>query len=114
MKKLSLQSGVKRQLQFPDETRRDRYQVTVIGYVEGRSLMITAPQKNSNFILLREDHRLPGTGTGSFARRIQRIDDQRQNQRRRTGKNFNAGSRDLLTPENGNRWQKLATVRREI
>ncbi len=54
MKKFSLQSGVKLQLQFLDETRRDRYQVTVIGCVEGRSLMITAPQKNGNFILLRE------------------------------------------------------------
>ena len=54
MKKLSLQSGVKLQLQFLDETRRDRYQVTVIGYVESRSLMITAPQKNGNYILLRE------------------------------------------------------------
>jgi len=54
MKKFSLQSGVKLQLQFLDETRRDRYQVTVIGYVEGHSLMITAPQKNGNFVLLRE------------------------------------------------------------
>lgn len=54
MKKLSLQSGVKLQLQFLDETRRDRFQVTVIGYSEGHSLMITAPQKNGNFILLRE------------------------------------------------------------
>lgn len=54
MKKLSLQTGVKLQLQFLDETRRDRYQVTVIGYVEGHSLMITAPQKNGNFVLLRE------------------------------------------------------------
>jgi len=54
MKKLSLQSGVKLQLQFLDETRRDRYQVTVIGYVEGHSLMITAPQKNGNYVLLRE------------------------------------------------------------
>ena len=53
-KKLSLQTGVKLQLQFLDETRRDRYQVTVIGYVEGHSLMITAPQKNGNFVLLRE------------------------------------------------------------
>jgi len=54
MKKFSLQTGVKLQLQFLDETRRDRYQVTVIGYVEGHSLMITAPQKNGNFVLLRE------------------------------------------------------------
>jgi c-di-GMP-binding flagellar brake protein YcgR len=53
-KKLSLQSGAKLQLQFLDETRRDRYQVNVIGYVEGHSLMITAPQKNGNFVLLRE------------------------------------------------------------
>ncbi len=54
MKKLSLQSGATLQLQFLDETRRDRYQVNVIGYVEGHSLMITAPQKNGNFVLLRE------------------------------------------------------------
>ncbi len=54
MKKLSLQTGVKLQLQFLDETRRDRYQVTIIGYIEGHSLMITAPQKNGNFLLLRE------------------------------------------------------------
>lgn len=54
MKKFSLQSGVKLQLQFLDETRRDRYQVTVIGYIEGRSLMITAPQKNGNLLLLHE------------------------------------------------------------
>ncbi len=54
MQKLSLQSGVKLQLQFLDETRRDRYQVTVVGYVEGRSLMITAPQKNGNYVLLHE------------------------------------------------------------
>lgn len=58
MKKFSLQAGVKLQLQFLDETRRDRYQVTVIGYVEGHSLMITAPQKNGNFVLLREGQQL--------------------------------------------------------
>jgi c-di-GMP-binding flagellar brake protein YcgR len=54
MKKFSLQSGAKLQLQFLDEPQRDRYQVTVIGYVEGRSLMITAPQKNGSLLLLRE------------------------------------------------------------
>jgi c-di-GMP-binding flagellar brake protein YcgR len=54
MKNFSLQAGVKLQLQFLDETRRDRYQVTVIGYVEGHSLMISAPQKNGNYVLLRE------------------------------------------------------------
>jgi len=54
MSKLSLQSGAKLQLQFLDKTRRERYQVSVIGYIEGHSLIITAPQKGTGFVLLRE------------------------------------------------------------
>ncbi len=50
----ALQAGVKLQLQFMDEPERGRFQVTVIGYVEGRSLMISAPVSNGHVLLLRE------------------------------------------------------------
>lgn len=50
----ALQSGAKLQLQFLDNLQRGRYQVTVIGFVEGRSLMITAPHTNGQILLLRE------------------------------------------------------------
>ncbi len=49
-----LQAGVKLQLQFLDQPERGRYQVTVIGHVERKSLLITAPQANGHVLLLRE------------------------------------------------------------
>ncbi len=50
----ALQAGIELQLQFADEPSRGRYKVTVIGYVEGRSLLITAPVSNGHVMLLRE------------------------------------------------------------
>ncbi len=50
----ALQAGIELQLQFTDEPNRGRHKVTVIGYVEGRSLLITAPQSNGRIMLLRE------------------------------------------------------------
>jgi len=53
----ALQAGVELQLQFADEPSRGRYKVTVIGYVEGRSLLITAPMMKGRVMLLREGQR---------------------------------------------------------
>lgn len=53
----ALQAGVELQLQFADEHLRGRYKVTVIGYVEGKSLLITAPMMNGRVMLLREGQR---------------------------------------------------------
>jgi len=50
----ALQAGDTLQLQFPGEPERGRYKVTVIGFVENCSLMITAPKKNGHILLLRE------------------------------------------------------------
>ena len=50
----ALQAGTKLQLQFTNEPERGRYQVTIIGYVEGRSILTTAPVSKGNVILLRE------------------------------------------------------------
>lgn len=58
MNNFGLQAGVKLQLQFADNLDRGRFHVAVIGYVEGRSLMISAPQTNGNLLLLREGERL--------------------------------------------------------
>ncbi len=50
----ALQAGDNLQLQFLDEPERGRYPVTVIGYVEDCSLMITAPKMHGHLLLLRE------------------------------------------------------------
>lgn len=49
-----LQAGDKLQLQFLEDPDRGRFQVTVIGYVEGVSLIISAPRHNGHIMLLRE------------------------------------------------------------
>lgn len=54
MKKIALQAGIKLQLQFLDNPQQGRFQVTVIGYVDERSLIITAPTVNGHLLLLRE------------------------------------------------------------
>jgi c-di-GMP-binding flagellar brake protein YcgR len=54
MKKFALQAGAKLLLQFLDNPKLGRFQVTIIGYVEGSSLMITAPMSNGSILLLRE------------------------------------------------------------
>ncbi len=54
MSRCALQAGDTLQLQFLDEPERGRYPVTIIGYVEDCSLMITAPKMNGHILLLRE------------------------------------------------------------
>jgi len=50
----ALQAGDSLQLQFFDDPDRGRFRVTVIGYVDGCSLMISAPRMNGHILLLRE------------------------------------------------------------
>ncbi len=50
----ALQAGDSLQLQFLDDPDRGRFRVTVIGYVDGCSLMISAPRMNGHILLLRE------------------------------------------------------------
>lgn len=49
-----LQAGETLQLQFIDDPGRGLFKVTVIGYVEGCSLIISAPKSNGHILLLRE------------------------------------------------------------
>ena len=78
MKKFALQAGIKLQLQFLDNPQRGRFQVTVIGYVDGRSLLITAPTVNGHILLLREGQQfvvrfLSGTQIVGFNSEIMKI-----------------------------------------
>jgi len=50
----TLQAGDSLQLQFVDYPERGNFMVTVIGYVDGCSLMISAPKMNGHILLLRE------------------------------------------------------------
>ncbi len=78
MKNFALQAGVKLRLQFPNEPQRGHFQVTVIGYVEGCSIMITAPQKNGSLLLLREGQQfvvrvLSGTQIAGFNSEVTKV-----------------------------------------
>jgi len=78
MAELALDIGDILQLQFLGEDSETRYYVKVIGYLEERSLLVTAPQSNGRLLRVREGQPLAarmmaGTDLVGFTVSVQRV-----------------------------------------